>query len=200
MYEFKKDNKGIHQLGGIKPNDLVYPKNEFLSNFQYIGLINRTDEVFNWIPFNLHLICPVYLNIEKVFLNYNNPQIPKLISPKDTAKIDSEYDELTIDSLIQFEATRFKVEKVNQIDEMECLGITGNPACLNGIETPICPISKKRMKFVCQIMTFGEIPVKMKNFESEYSDFEHMCFWGDGSLFVFMEPETKTVCYFIENT
>ena len=200
MFEFQESPNGMHQIGGKKPTELQYPVNKFTGDFQYVGLLNRQDSSFNWLPFDLHLICPIYLNIDKVFLNYTDPSKPKLIHPIDTEAIDSEYDELKADSYIEFESIKVELQKVKEIDDLECIGIAGKPMFVQDLDIPICPINKKKMKFVCQLMTFGEISTKEKNFDSDYPDFEHMCFWGDGSLFVFMEPESKTVCYFIQHT
>ena len=199
-YEFKESKKGIHQIGGKKPNELKYPENNFISSFQYLGLINNKDQAFNWLPFKLHLICPIYLNIEEVILDYTNELEPKIITPKETAKIDSEFLELTKDSYIEFESRKIELTKSDEIDDMECIGISNKPFQVQDLEIPRCPKSGKEMKFVCQLMTFGEIPVKEKNFETDEEYLEHMNFWCDGSLFVFCEPNSKTVGYFIQNT
>ena len=99
MYEFKKYKGGLHQIGGKKPDDLNYPQNKFTGNFQYVAFINNKDKLFEWLPFGLHLICPIYLNIEQLFLDYTDPKNPKITVPEDSSIIDSEYDELALDSL-----------------------------------------------------------------------------------------------------
>ena len=201
MYEFKESPNGLNQIGGEKPSELTYPENKFTGDFQYVGSVSNKEDAFNWLPFDLHLICPIYLNIDEgVFLDYAKPLEPQLLYPEDSASITSEYDELIDGSYIEFEAIKLRLDKVDEIDDMECFGVTGNPTWLQGSETPVCPKSGKKMKFVCQLMTFGEVPTKTKNFDSEYPDFDHMCFWGDGSLYVFINRDANTVCYLIQNT
>lgn len=201
MYEFKESPNGLHQIGGGKPSELIYPENKFKGDFQYVGNISTKQDIFNWLPYDLHLICPIYLNIDEgVFLDYTNPLKPQLLHPEDSGSITSEYDELIDGSYIEFEAINLMLEKVVEIDDMECYGVAGKPTWLQDTVTPLCPKSGKKMKFVCQLMTFGEVSTKTKNFDSKLSDFDHMCFWGDGSLYVFMNPNENTVCYLIQST
>lgn len=199
-YEFVEDENGIHQIGGKIPFEFKIPENKFISSFQYIGFINNEDEKFKWLSFKLHLICPIYLNIEEIFLDYSNENQPKIISPNKTAEIDSEFLELNRESYIEFQSLKIGLKETNEIDDMECIGTANNLIEVQDIENPICPKSNRKMKFVCQLMTFGEIPVKERNFETDEEYLEHMNFWCDGSLFVYCEPSTKTVCYFIQNT
>lgn len=199
-YYLIKSLDGIHQIGGRKPDKFNFPENDFLGNFQYLGFLSKLDPWFGWLPFNLHLICPIYLNIDRIFLDYSNPFSPTLISPKNTAEISSEYDELTTDSYIAFQATKVCVSLPNKTDQLNAIGMVKKLNHMNFTKAPYCPISNRKMRFVVQLTTFGEIPAENKNFQSPYPDFDHLCFWGDGSLFVYMEPETKTVCYFIKNT
>lgn len=203
--EFIESQKGKHQIGGKKPSNFKYPKNEFLANFQYIGFINRDDDLFKWLPFNLHLICPIYLDIEEVYLDYSIENAPTIIKPQKTSEITSGFDDLTIDSYIEFDTRKLELVESVEIDDFECIGVAKYPfSSLENVHVPICPKSGRKMKFVCQLMTFGRIPTKERNFKSsdEYLDeyYQFMNFWCDGSLFVFIEPDTKIVCYFIENT
>jgi hypothetical protein len=62
------------------------------------------------------------------------------------------------------------------------------------------------MKFVCQLNYDLGIKVANTNVtftpEQQYHQetFQTMNFWGDGDLFVFLEPQTKIACYFIQHT
>ena len=200
FYEFVEEENGQHQIGGKQPIEFKFPGNNFISNFQYLGFINNNDKLFNWLPFKLHLICPIYLNIDKIYLDYSSQNQPKLISPKNTAEIDSEYLELTTESYLDFEERKVTLVKSTEIDDMECIGISNKLFKVQNLNIPRCPKSGNKMKFVCQLMTFGEIPVNKRNFESEDENLDYMNFWCDGSLFVFCEPISKTVCYFIQST
>lgn len=204
VYELVRDNEGKHQIGGDTPADFEIPKNEFISNFQYLGFIDNSDKLFSWIPFRVNLICPIYLNIEKVYLDYSNPNKPTIISPEDTASMTTEYDDLTLDSVIVFEETRVNAEPKKEIDEFNCIGVAGSPDWLQSADTPRCPKSNNKMKFLCQLMSFGNIKSKFTNVKAQddyyQSYFEKMNFWGDGNLYIFIEPTHRTVCYFIQNT
>ena len=200
FHEFVEDENGTHQIGGKKPIELKYPENNFISNFQYLGFINNKDQKFNWLPFKLHLICPIYLNIEELVLDYTNELEPKIIIPKKTAEIDSEFLELTENSYIEFESRKIGLIKSDEIDDMECIGVSNRPFEVQELVIPRCPKSGKEMKFVCQLMTFGKISVKEKNFETDEEYLEHMNFWCDGSLVVFCEPNSRVVSYFIQST
>lgn len=199
-YEFIEDKNGIHQIGGKIPTDFKIPVNDFISSFQYIGYLNNEDEKLGWLPFKLHLICPIYLNIDKVFLDYTEKNQPQIISPNNAAEIDSEYLELNADSYIEFESRQLALKATEEIDDMECIGITKNPFEVQNLEIPTCPKSNREMKFVCQLMTFEEISVVERNFETDEEYLGHMNFWCDGSLFVFCDPDSKTICYFIQST
>ena len=207
MYEFEFNDNGKHKLGGEIPSDLIIPKNEFKSNFQYLGLINNSDEIFNWLPFNLNLICPIYLDIEEVFLDYENPNEPKLIYPTNTSEIRSAYDSLDINSKIVFEEKKFTLKEfngVNEDNEYDIIGIVGKPNWTQQKNIPKCPKTNKEMKFVCQITSWSDLKTTFTNVvcESDYEQeqFEKLNFWCDGNLYIYMQPESKTVCYFIQNT
>lgn len=205
--EFYKNENGLHTLGGNFPADFTVPENEFLSGFQYIGFINRSDIYFNWLPFDVHLICPIYLDIENVYLDYSNPNAPKIIAPEDTSEITSAFDELKKDSIIQFKESKLSLrefEGLTDENELTIVGFAGKPNFLQDDDVPICPKSGKKMKFLCQFSTWNQIETEFTNVECDdkfmQQYFEHMNFWCDGSLYVFVQPESKTVCYYIQNT
>ncbi len=200
FYEFKRDVKGKHQIGGDTPTDFKMPESKFMTEFQYLGCIDNSDEIFSWLPFKVHLICPIYLDIEKVFLDYSNPQSPFLISPEDSESVTCAYDDLDRDSVIVYESVNVKLEQVESIDEFACIGTAGQPEWLQNEEIPTCPKSGRKMQFLCNLMTYGDIKTRFTNIISPYPDFDQMTFWGDGNLYVFIEPREKTVCYFIQNT
>lgn len=200
MLELRVKIDGLHQIGGRKPDNVKYPENIFKANFQYIGFIAKSDPYFDWLPDDLHLICPIYLNIKQVFLDYVDPSSPRLISPTGLVDIDTEYDELSNGSYIEFETRKLVIGEVEEIDDLDCIGIINQPISEENQRVPLSPINGKPMRMVCQLMTFGEIPVATRNFESEEDNLQYLNFWGDGSLFIYFEPISRVACYFIENT
>jgi hypothetical protein len=56
-YEFRRDENGKHQIGGDVPKNFTMPDSQFMTDFQYLGFIDNSDELFSWIPFKVHLVC-----------------------------------------------------------------------------------------------------------------------------------------------
>jgi hypothetical protein len=207
QHEFIQNDLGLHHIGGDFPSNFIIPKNEFLGGFQYIGFINNEDAVFEWLPFSLHLICPIFTDFDYIFLDYENPNEPKIIYPKNTWNISSAYDELTKESHVVYNKSNFELKPfngINEENEFEVIGVTGKPHLNNSFRTPICPKSNKKMKFICQLFSNMTITAKSKNFKSndDYYEnlFSNLNFWCDGDLKVYFEPTSKIACYFIQNT
>jgi hypothetical protein len=204
QYELVRDAQGLHRVGGAIPEDFVVPENDFLGGFQYLGYIDHTDQLFAWLPFRVNLICPIYLNIDAVYLDYTDPSRPSIILPQDPAAVSTEYDDLKSDSVIVFESVQVGAQPSAEIDEWNCIGLAGTPEWLQEAAVPVCPKSGRPMRFLCQLMSFGEVKTAYTNVQAEkgylQQYFETLNFWGDGSLYVFVEPESKVVCYTMQNT
>jgi len=203
QYEFIRDEKGYHQIGGNVPVGFIIPENEFLAGFQYLGYIDNTDPLFSWLPFKINLIHPIYCDEYYVYLDYTNPNAPTIIAPEDTSASTSAFDEVDVNSKVVFEAVKVRLEPSNTIDEFNCIGIAGAPEWLQKTATPLCPKTNKPMKFLCQLMSFSGIKVSYSNViptrgMAEY--FEKLNFWCDGNLYIFIEPTSKTMCYTMQNT
>ncbi len=202
-YELVRDENGKHQIGGEVPQDFKIPDNEFLAGFQYLGFIDNSDPLFSWLPFKVHLIHPIYTDEYSVFLDYSNPNSPKIIDPTDTASSKSAFDEIDKNSKIIWEGVKVSLEAKEEIDELESIGICGQPNWLQTDETPTCPKSGKRMKFLCQLGSFSDIKSTYSNViptdgMAEY--FEKLNFWCDGNLYIYIEPTSRTMCYTMQNT
>jgi hypothetical protein len=195
-----EDENGVHQLGGEVPNGFQFPENKCVVPFQYLGFIDNQDKNFNWLPFKVHLACPIYLNIGNVFLDYTNPEKPSIINRKEVEKADTSYnDDLNQDSEIVFNEMKFSFL---QQEEFSGTGHSGLPNWIQYPDIPMCPKSGKRMKFLCQLN--GGVTSKRTNVEPKDEWYRHyyeeLNFWGDGDLFVFFEPASKVACYFIQIT
>jgi len=206
-FEFFESENGNHQLGGDFPKEFTIPQNDFKASFQYLGFIDNSAKIFKWLPFRLHLICPIFLNIEMVFIDYENPNSPQIIYPSDSAAITTEYDDLKNDSTIQFGkvaiALRPISKPITEENDDEIIGIAGKPVWEQNPVKPKCPKSGKEMKFVCQLFSSGKVKTSYTNVQAKndyYQNcFSDMNFWEDGYLFVFFEPSSKVACYFIQN-
>ena len=208
--EFFQDEKGLHKFRGEIPSDFHIPQNEFLAGFQYLGKIAKADKNFDWLPFDLNLICPIFTDFDSIYLDYSNPSEPKILYPENSGEITSAYDELTQDSKIVYEQKRFSIREldgINDDNEFEIFGITGKPQPNfddEPVKVPRCPKTNNKMKFVTQLFSNEHIKYENKNFNSddEYYEnlFQTLNFWCDGSLLIFMEPSSRVVYYSISNT
>jgi hypothetical protein len=200
ILQFLENDQGKHQLGGEIPKSFTLPAFSGRVPFQYLGFISNLDSNFAWLPFNFHLTCPVYLNIENVFLDYTDPLRPVILNREEVEATDTSFtDELDQNSEIVFQKVNFDFI---QDPDFSMTASAGVPNWIQYPDIPMCPKSGKRMKFLCQL--HGGIPAERTNVtprkESYRHYFERMNFWGDGDLFVFFEPDSKVACYFIQNT
>lgn len=204
QYELVRDAAGPHQIGGEKPADFTVPENEFTAGFQYLGYIDNADALFAWLPFRVQLICPIYLDIDAVHLDYTEPNRPRIIHPQDTAAVGTAYDDLGPDSAVVFEAVKVSAQPSTEIDEWSCLGLTGAPDWLQDADIPVCPKSGNPMRFLCQLMSFGGVKTAYTNVQAAdaymQQYFEKLNFWCDGNLYVFIEPDSRVVYYSMQNT
>jgi hypothetical protein len=189
-------------LGGEIPKEFNIPKFEFNAPFQYLGKFSKSEEAFNWLPFDLHIAAPIYLNFDKLFIDYSDPLKPKVLNIEELKQTDNSYDDLKQDSEIVFEKVFITTEKAKDFGGM---GHTLVPNWIQYPSIPSCPKSKKTMKLLCQL-TYDGIEVKTKRTNVQPKDewykqyFEKMNFWGDGDLYIFFEPESKIMCFIIQHT
>lgn len=198
-------------LGGQPPADFVMPdSSDILSPFQYVGQIAKAD-AWESLPIPaLHIVYPLFVTIpDYLFLDYSNPNQPQILDNFEV--LEYPYGEWASGSVHQFQKVPVKGMPINEVeDEDEItfgdwhLGYAGVPNWAQYPKIPYCPKSGKLMQFVCQIDTFGKIETVESDlvFKGDYFEqyAKHLNFWGDGSLFVFIEPETKVVGYIIQNT
>jgi len=201
------DSNGKHQLGGKAPEQFVYPENNTVTPYVYLGWLTNQDPNISWVPFErLHLIAPIYSNMGIIYLDYSNPLQPSLLNPKKDKIIDSEYNGIKPTDHIEFKAYGASLDNytLNLMYNGQILGITGAPSFIQNDVIPKCPISGNEMKFLIQLESNNAIEMLSTNTSLEDNEmnryFEKLNFWGDGMLYIFMEPSTKVVAYFIQNT
>lgn len=202
IYLFSITDDSENYLGGVPPPEFSIPSFEFNAPFQYLGKLSKGDEAFDWLPFDLHLVAPIYLDIEKIYLDYSDPNHPKVINIEELKITGTAYDGLKPDSEVIFKKVPFKTEISDKI--LNIPGHSGVPFWVQQDDIPICPITNQAMEFVCQLESNTGVMtewtnVKLKN-ESYFQYFEEMNFWIDGSLFVFFNQKSKVVCIIIQNT
>lgn len=80
LHHFTDDTNGIHSIGGKRPKEFLTPENNW--SIQYFGKISNQDPVFQWLPFDLHIIYPHFYEIDWLVLDYSNPLSPCIQSLK----------------------------------------------------------------------------------------------------------------------
>ena len=202
LYQLHKSSNSESYLGGEIPKGFVIPKFEFNAPFQYLGKFSKTDEAFDWLPFDLHLAAPIYLNFDKLFIDYSDPMHPKVLNLEELSETDNSYDDLKPNSEIVYEKTHFSTRKSN--DFGTGMGHTGVPSWIQFADIPTCPKSQNTMRFLCQLKSVDAVKTKRTNVNPDdewyVQYFEYMNFWGDGDLFIFFDPESKIACFIIQNT
>lgn len=202
MYEMVEVAESESYLGGETPADFHLPKFDFTAPFQYLGKLSKSDQAFNWLPFDLHLTAPVYLDFNPLFIDYSDPMRPQVMDVPQLQKTGSAFEDLQPDTEVVFKKVPFKTQP--PVPLMRYLGHTGVPNWIQYPEIPTCPKSNKTMRFVCQLGSDGDVTTTRTNIElrnlSQQRYFDHLNFWSDGELFVFFEPESSVACFFIQNT
>ena len=204
-YYLLRNPNGNSYLGGEPPECLNIPKNNCPGSFQYLGYLDNHDCGFKFLEFGFHLICPIYMNIDKVWLDYSDPTSPQIINYDEIDSLDTAYDALNETSIVVFEKTPFITLPAKR-KHMDRLGRAGKPRWIQDDDSPTCIKSNTKMKFLCQLEYQFQEPIKtaytnVKNEDDFYDQyFNEMNFWGSGDLYVFFEKESKTACYFIQKT
>lgn len=200
--ELIEDKNGHHQLGGEIPNEFQLPENNCAVPFQYLGYINNQDEIFNWLPFKLHLTFPIYLDIEDndVYIDYSDAAKPIIFNKEYLEAAGTEYeDDLDQNSEIVYNEMKFSFIYTKKGESFTETVLTGIPAWIQRDDIPLCPKSGKRMRFVCQMN--GGVTTKRTNFDIEEKKFcdsyENLNF-ESCNLYVFFEPTSKMACYFLQ--
>ncbi len=202
LYNFQQKKNGKNWLGGKTPTNFLIPDNTCPGSFQYLGKVSANNKAFNWLPFDINLICPIFLNFDKIWLDYSEPNAPKIFNSEEVNSLSKFYDDIKPSSFIEYEQVNFDINPVTEI--RFGIGFTGIPSWIQFSDIPKCPKTQKTMRFLCQLQDSDNIKTKRTNIKpvndwyKRY--FEKMTFWGDGELFVFFEPESKIACYMIQNS
>lgn len=211
MFSFKREHyllrnpSGKSYLGGEIPDGFNIPENECPGSFQYLGYLNNQDRGFRFLKSGLHLTCPIYMNIGEVWLDYSDSMKPKIMNLEEINSLDTAYYDLNKSSTIIYEKIPFITTPIKKHSHYR-LGLTNKPKWIQEKVNLICHKNNKKMKFLCQLEWLYEDPIKtmrnnIKPEDEHYKQyFDEMNFWGSGDLYVFFEPESKTACYFIQNT
>ncbi len=213
------NNTAASWLGGEPPEGFVMPECGIVS-FQYLGYLSGSD---------LHLVFPLYSDVAKLFIDSTDPMRPVVLNTEEVADATTAYGDY-IDTGTQLAFVRHEIEFFAPENNKKRGAFTsycgaGIPNWMQRPTIPHCPRSGKRMEFAVQVCSqmANAIPVESSNVVSLglervevvgtngqidvrrrirpiENEFKRMGFWGSGTLYVFVQPETKVACLFIQNS
>ncbi len=189
IFFMRRDPKGLHRLGGIPPQGLIFPTHEAMeTTFQFLGLLDGNDPFFSWMGLaQVPLLFPLYEYNEGIFLDFTDPLRPVIINPDTFSDDWLEINESGWEEVL-FDEVRFSVGGPYRQD----VPIGGVPLWHQQPSIPVCPRSALVMRFVCAIPSIRDVTV-MKGHEGENLPFadEHLCFADEGTLYVFYQQASK---------
>ena len=198
-----QDNKGMNQFGGEIPNDFKMPslKGTVVS---YLGKISKEEPSFSWLDFDLHLVCPNFLDLSTpIHLDYTNPSAPIFLN-KESIENNEFCDQEAMknsDSHAIYSKQSFSFKPTNRRDSISqpTEGFYGVPDWDHQPFLPYCPKTHKKMKFVLNTFSVScELLSKIPSSINQGGDTN--LFFGDGNLHIFFQPESKILTYFAQYT
>jgi hypothetical protein len=147
--------EGKHTMGGAYPPDFSEADHNAISPLQYLGCIRKTDELFTWLPFDLHICFPIYLHAVPLYFDYSNPSKPIIINVDDLNNEHSNHEPyIHRNSIIEFEQAQFDfVESLSFFNEDgNGYGHAGLANYSQFNQLPKSPKTGQLMPFVCQLM------------------------------------------------
>lgn len=191
-FEFYLDENGINTIGGEPTRGFIIPENKCPNSFQQVAFINHQDEAFSWLPFDVNIVCPIYLGFDKIWLDYSNPLKPSIIN---IDEVNDAYSDgiLKPNTQIKFESKNFSTRRSSV--ELYGLGLSGAPNSAQSECAPRCLKTNNVMRLIGQFNSSNEVKVTEyvleDGFENYKEYYEQMAFSVDCSLFAFFEPKSK---------
>jgi hypothetical protein len=202
------DAKGQHFLGGEAPNDFGVPTSICDAPFVYLGKLDcQIEASLSWTELDkFHIVCPIHADMDVMFLDYKNPNHPKIINQEKVDKYTSQYEALNNKDSIIFEQTPFSFKniKLDLTNQSEIIGNIGAPSWVQQELIPRCPKTGNPMEFLISLASNKLVELNTSTVKVVDEFMEHYVntfnFWHDGVLFVFYSPDSKVAAYFIQNT
>lgn len=199
------DQDGINYIGGKASPDIVMPELE-TSPMVYFGCISKNETNLEIIDFDLHLICPLFIDLQTpVFLDYSDSTKPKLIRENVPSNFSQYFEEIPNTAYIEYKKLKFSFNSlsttkikigVHEIDYIpEEIGTFGQPNWIHNEDWPKCPINGKKMEFLFQLGDIDDCKMKLGKNILEKESIDPYLHFGHGYLYVFYEPKSKVVAY-----
>ncbi|MCT8335856.1 hypothetical protein NUH30_19370 [Leptospira sp. 85282-16] len=194
LFYLQKDNEGNHSIGGRKPDEFILP-NDANVKFIYLGTLDGSDEYFTWLGIEkLNLCYPIFEGFFELYLDYTEPNRPKLLNPEEINENRIELDSTGFEKLYYTETKFKKVNNVNMDNlqaKPENFLLCGVPLWYQYPEIPTCPKTGKLMNYVTTLNSDREINLENRD-EIENPPYEKYLIFGDyGNLFIFYQPDSK---------
>jgi len=189
-------------LGGKEPKNFSIPKIPE-GKLHYMGCLSSNDEAFNWLPFDVHLIVPKFMNFDYYKLDYSNPYKPELVNLEEF-KQSVWTDDLSLVNTIEveFEKKHFVAKNSKNLQTAYDRIMSNNPA-IGHTGIPISSVLDDQIfneRFICQLY-----PKELKTILTLPKEHEEKRKWYEnkyvyGELFVYIDLKTNTVEYSHEST
>ncbi len=189
-------------LGGT-PTDkkFQYPKSENIKTpFQHIAELKINDKSISSTGKKINLVYPLFSIIDLLFLDYSNPNKPTIFNDNKDMVLDYIYGIIPDNQELIFEKNYLEQTSKNRDIRQDDL-ILGIPDWVQEPIIPISPVTKKPMKFLCQITTNKKIRTIKNTIRTQYDYFEkdnEYLNFGDGNLYAFHEEKTNLICLFTQ--
>ncbi|WP_273444984.1 hypothetical protein [Neolewinella agarilytica] len=198
-------------LGGKMPPIKVPYLEQLATPFLFIATIKSSFPGMDWLPFGeLHIIYPLLSTIENyLFIDYSDPTTPKVLEDQLTFHPEKYYGPIPSTGVIEYAQIYLKEQSPGgdlqeEIPYSSHFGHLGIPFWQQDHVLPYCPVSGRLMRFVCGLGWEKSVPLAYTNVDfgdkSKNNNITNLNFWGDGTLYVFMEPQTKIVGMIIQNS
>ncbi|CAL2103481.1 conserved protein of unknown function [Tenacibaculum sp. 190130A14a] len=195
------NSKSINHFGGNCPEQLIMPTLKG-TTVSYLGMISKEEKLFEWLDFDLHLVCPTFLDFtEPISIDYSNPNKPVFIN-KDKIENNEFCNKEAMKSIKPFayyskQSFSFSNTNKRNVIKKSIEGYCGIPDWDHEPFLPYCPKTGKKMEFVLNTVwinakLISEVP------ESINQGGDTDLFFSDGNLHIFFQPESKVLTYFAQ--
>jgi len=196
---------GINSFGGKASSEIEIPELE-TSPMVYFGSISKNENHIKLIDFDLHLICPIFIDLQTpVFFDYSNSTKPQLIRNNVPSNFSQLFDDIPHTAYIEYKKVNFSFDRLSptkikvgaqSFDMIPGeIGHSGTPNWIHNENWPDCPITGNKMKFLFQLGDIEECETTAGQDILDKESIDSYLNFGHGYLYVFYEPESKVVAY-----
>lgn len=199
------DKNGINSIGGKASSEIDIPDLN-TSPIVYFGCISKNELHFPQINFDLHLVCPIFIDLQSpVFFDYSDTKKPKLLKDNVTSNFSQLFENIPSDAYIEYKQMNFRIDAAPttkiKVGEHEFdmipgeIGHTGTPNWIHNEEWPNCPVTGNKMDFLFQLGDINDCKTVKGQEVLDKEYFDQYLHFGHGYLYVFYEAKSKVIAY-----